>query len=163
MPPELVSDWIIVATETAVTALVSGLVAWLVAWWSFRKAREQRAEDLAHAEAQRNEDLARADRTRVHDVRLDLVREIWRHRGSPSDLIAPLNEVPLLFAGDEKAAKFVQALMTKTRKDERDQALSRLVNHLGNEVGLPGKVDETAVSQAFRYARDPNRSRAVVL
>lgn len=69
-------------------AAAGGVASWLLTAWQLKRQRSDR----------------------VKDAQLDLVRRISRHKNGP-ELAAALNEVPVVFSGDEEALRlFLKAV-----------------------------------------------------
>jgi len=92
-------------------------------------------------------------RTEYERLRLDLVREIMRYRLDQTNLIGPLNEVPLLFGDDDETLRLYRETLNASDGASRTQYLTELVNRLSRLVDLPANVDATDVQRGFTLAQ----------
>jgi len=82
--------------------------------------------------------------------RLNLVREIMRHRLDQARLLGPLNELPLTFGDDGEVLRLYRETLNATTAEARTHALTALINSLAKLVDLSPSVQVSDIQRGFR-------------
>ena len=110
-----------------VGALIAGILGFLQLKWSEKQTQTANVE---------------------RDKR-SLVREIMRLRLDQRAVIAPLNEVPLLFGDDADVMRHYREMLDSVDGTKRTQAFGDLINRLAKAVGLPSQVQTSDMHRGF--------------
>ncbi|RRD46501.1 hypothetical protein [Tessaracoccus sp. OH4464_COT-324] len=112
--------------STLLGAVAGGAVSWFLTLWQMRRERSER----------------------VKDAQLDLVRRIVRNKSGGAELASALNEVPVVFSGDDRALSLYLAVIPECGGKANTELVIDLLVHLASSVGL--RVDQEHLVKGFQ-------------
>jgi hypothetical protein len=82
-------------------------------------------------------------------IRYELARNLMRYRLDFQKLLAPLNEIPLVFGDDEEALRLYRAVLQGVAGEQRNNDFADLIQHIARAAGLDAKVTSADVRGGF--------------
>ncbi|MFT4225066.1 hypothetical protein [Micropruina sp.] len=84
------------------------------------------------------------DKERREQLRYELARDLMRCRLEWEKLLAPLNEIPLVFGDDSEALRLYRAVLHGQVGDQKNNDLADLIQHIGRSAGLSASVTSSS-------------------